>query len=83
MSDSADVDDATLYVLASKRLGREFARRGDSIEKVMAVLSEGEVRGLGDFQQAKKEIQTLLDLGLKQNVREMADKWRDSRRIRP
>ncbi|MBU0761643.1 MAG: hypothetical protein KKD39_01345 [Candidatus Altiarchaeota archaeon] len=76
------VEAATLYVLASKRMDKHFARKAENIEKVMSVLSEEEVRNLGDYETAKKEIQTLLDLGLKQNVSEMAEKWRASRRLR-
>ena len=77
-----DVEAATLYVLASKRLGKEFARKGDT-EKVLSVLTEKEVREFGSYDVARKEIQTLLELGFKQNVSEMAEKWRTSRKISP
>jgi hypothetical protein len=77
-----DIEAATLYVLASKMMGRDFARAGEHTERVMSVLSEEEVRRLGNYPEAEKEIQTLWNLGLKQNISEMAEKWRQSRKPR-
>ena len=77
------VDDAAMYFIASKRLSKDFRKSGgEEIAKVISVFSIDEVKSFGDLKTAKSEVETLLSLGIKQNVESMAEIWRQSRRIR-
>jgi len=74
------LDDAVLYLLASRRLAKDFLRSGqEEISMVLAVLDEQEVRDFGDIGQARSDIEQLVALGMSADVKKMADIWSLSR----
>ncbi len=74
---------AVYYVLASKKLGREFRKEGDEVvAKVISTLSVSEVKELGSYDTALSELQSLAEIGCIQEIRRMAKTWEHSRHIR-
>lgn len=74
--------EAAYFLAASKRLKRDFLKEDDaSISKVLSTLSEDDVRSFG-LDASISDINSLIELGIYENVSRMSSIWADSRTIR-
>lgn len=74
------LDDACLYLLASRRLSRDFLRSSDiEISSVLCALRADDVRMFGDITAARTELESLIACGRMGDVERMARIWRQSR----
>ena len=74
------IDDACLYLMAARRLSKDFLRSSPiEIAMVLHALDADDVRRFDDTSKVKTEVIELIQVGQLKEVERMADIWRESR----